>query len=103
MKATTFKVEIAAHKSMSIHGMDDVEFLISTNVGQPFKPLKRVVSGGELSRIMLGIKIVLGRLDEVPTLVFDEIDAGISGITANIVGEKLSKLAKSCHPYNIYL
>lgn len=96
MKATTFKVEVTSLESMSIHGMDDVEFLISTNIGQPYKPLKRVVSGGELSRIMLGIKIVLGRLDEVPTLVFDEIDAGISGITANIVGEKLSKLAKSC-------
>ena len=96
MKSTSFKIEVHVTKSPMITGMDAIEFLISTNVGQPFKPLKKVVSGGELSRIMLGIKIVLGRLDEVPTLVFDEIDAGISGVTANIVGEKLAKLALTC-------
>lgn len=96
MKATTFKIEIEASKNALQTGMDEVDFVISTNIGQPFRPLKKVVSGGELSRIMLGIKIVLGKLDEVPTLVFDEVDAGISGITANIVGEKLAKLAQSC-------
>lgn len=96
MKATTFKIQITTSKSISQNGMDDVEFMISTNVGQPFRPMKKVVSGGELSRIMLGIKIVLGKLDEVPTLVFDEVDTGISGITANIVGEKLARLAKNC-------
>ncbi len=96
MKATTFKIEIEASKNALQTGMDEVDFVISTNIGQPFRPLKKVVSGGELSRIMLGIKIVLGKLDEVPTLVFDEVDAGISGITANIVGEKLAKLAQNC-------
>jgi DNA repair protein RecN (Recombination protein N) len=96
MKATTFKIEIEASENALQTGMDEVDFVISTNIGQPFRPLKKVVSGGELSRIMLGIKIVLGKLDEVPTLVFDEVDAGISGITANIVGEKLAKLAQSC-------
>jgi len=96
MKATTFKIEINEAKSPMSTGLDEIEFVISTNIGQPFRPLKKVVSGGELSRIMLGIKIVLGKLDEVPTLVFDEVDAGISGITANIVGEKLSKLSKNC-------
>ncbi len=96
MKATTFKIEIETSKNALQTGMDEVDFVISTNIGQPFRPLKKVVSGGELSRIMLGIKIVLGKLDEVPTLVFDEVDAGISGITANIVGEKLAKLAQSC-------
>lgn len=96
MKTTTFKIKIDDSNTPQAHGMDLVEFLISTNVGQPFRPLKKVVSGGELSRIMLGIKVVLGKLDDVPTLVFDEVDAGISGITANIVGEKLAKLAKSC-------
>ncbi len=74
-------------------GMDKIDMLISTNLGQPFKSLKKVVSGGELSRIMLGLKIVLGKADYVPTLIFDEIDAGISGHTANVVGEKLYKLA----------
>ncbi len=96
MKATTFRIEIEASKNPLQTGMDEIDFVISTNIGQPFRPLKKVVSGGELSRIMLGIKIVLGKLDEVPTLVFDEVDAGISGITANIVGEKLAKLAKGC-------
>jgi len=96
MKATTFKIEIEDANHPLHSGMDDIDFVISTNIGQPFRPLKKVVSGGELSRIMLGIKIVLGKLDEVPTLVFDEVDAGISGITANIVGEKLAKLAQSC-------
>ena len=96
MKTTTFKIQIDHSSTPHAHGVDLIEFLISTNVGQPFRPLKKVVSGGELSRIMLGIKVVLGQLDEVPTLVFDEVDAGISGITANIVGEKLAKLAKSC-------
>lgn len=96
MKTTSFKIEISQTKAMTASGIDDIEFMISTNVGQPFRPMKKVVSGGELSRIMLGIKIVLGRLDSVPTLVFDEVDAGISGVTANIVGEKLAKLAESC-------
>ena len=96
MKATTFKIEIEDAKHPLQTGMDEIDFVISTNIGQPFRPLKKVVSGGELSRIMLGIKIVLGKLDEVPTLVFDEVDAGISGITANIVGEKLAKLAQNC-------
>lgn len=96
MKTTSFKIDISKTKGMTVNGMDDIEFMISTNVGQPFRPMKKVVSGGELSRIMLGIKIVLGRLDSVPTLVFDEVDAGISGVTANIVGEKLAKLAGSC-------
>jgi len=96
MKATTFKIEIGDAKHPLQTGMDEIDFVISTNIGQPFRPLKKVVSGGELSRIMLGIKIVLGKLDEVPTLVFDEVDAGISGITANIVGEKLAKLAQNC-------
>ena len=96
MKEAQFKIEISQLNQPTAKGMDDIEFTISTNTGQPFRPLKKVVSGGELSRIMLGIKVVLGRIDEVPTLVFDEIDTGISGNTANIVGEKLSKLSKNC-------
>lgn len=96
MKEARFKIDLVPLKQPSSKGLDDIEFVISTNTGQPFKTLKKVVSGGELSRIMLGIKVVLGRVDEVPTLVFDEIDTGISGNTANIVGEKLARLSKSC-------
>lgn len=94
MKDTRFKIELEVIARVHENGLDEVDFMISTNLGQPFKPLKKVVSGGELSRLMLGIKIVLGHLDSIPTLIFDEIDTGISGITANVVGEKLSRLSK---------
>ena len=70
-------------------GNDRVEFMLSTNPGQPKKPLSEVASGGELSRIMLAIKTTLARNDEVDTLIFDEVDAGISGRTAQRVSEKL--------------
>ncbi|MCR4739866.1 MAG: DNA repair protein RecN [Lachnospiraceae bacterium] len=74
-------------------GYDDVEFMISTNPGEKIKPLIRVASGGELSRIMLALKSVLAEKDRVETLIFDEIDSGISGRTAQMVSEKLAGLA----------
>lgn len=76
-------------------GYDEAQFLISTNPGQPVRPLMEVASGGELSRIMLAIKTVLADSDDIPTLIFDEIDTGISGRTAQKVSEKLSYIAKS--------
>ncbi len=81
-------------EKMSANGYDQVSFLISTNPGEKVKPLINVASGGELSRIMLGLKAVLAGKDEVSTLIFDEIDTGISGVTAGKVSEKLSDLAK---------
>lgn len=75
-------------------GIDKVEFLISTNPGEPRKPLTKIISGGELSRIMLAMKNVLTAGDAAGTLVFDEIDTGISGVTAGKVGVKLSEIAK---------
>lgn len=80
---------------ISKDGFDSVEMVISTNPGEKLKPLANVVSGGELSRIMLAIKTVLASKDEIDTLVFDEIDTGISGKTAWMVSEKMGKLAKS--------
>ena len=74
-------------------GIDRVEFLISTNAGEELRPLKKIASGGELSRIMLALKSVLASLDDVGTLIFDEIDSGIGGQTAFSVGKKLKKLA----------
>ena len=73
---------------MSALGMDDAEFFISVNPGEPPKPLGTTVSGGELSRILLAIKTVLADKEDTPTLIFDEIDSGISGITAGKVAEK---------------
>ncbi|MCX8053796.1 MAG: DNA repair protein RecN, partial [Armatimonadetes bacterium] len=77
------------------YGADAVEFLISPNPGEPLKPLAKVASGGEISRIMLALKTV-SKKPEVPVLVFDEIDAGIGGLTAQVLGEKLTALASKC-------
>ncbi|MDY4793588.1 MAG: DNA repair protein RecN [Pararoseburia sp.] len=76
-------------------GFDDAEFMICLNPGEPMRPLKDVASGGEMSRVMLAIKTVLAENDAIDTLVFDEIDAGISGRTAQAVSEKLSLVAKN--------
>lgn len=90
-----FRVEVkSAEEYRSASGFDDVEFMISTNVGEGVRPLSAVASGGELSRIMLGLKTVLADRDAVETLIFDEIDAGISGKTAWKVSEKLGMLSK---------
>lgn len=77
------------------NGMDSVEFLISTNKGEDAKPLAKIASGGEISRIMLAMKRIIGDLDHIPTLIFDEIDSGISGVTASIVGKKLTQIAQN--------
>lgn len=77
------------------NGIDMVEFLISTNKGETPKPLAKIASGGEISRIMLAMKRITGELDYIPTLIFDEIDSGISGITASIVGKKLVQIAEN--------
>lgn len=74
-------------------GIDNVEFLISTNRGEPLKPLSKIASGGEMSRIMLAFKKIVGDYDEIPTMIFDEIDSGISGIAASVVGRKLLEIS----------
>lgn len=90
-----FVVSVESSKKwQGANGFDDVEFMISTNVGEEARPLSMVASGGELSRIMLGLKTVLADRDAVETLIFDEIDAGISGRTAWKVSEKLGMLSK---------
>jgi len=76
-------------------GIDSVEFLISPNVGEELRPLAKIASGGEISRIMLAVKTVLARTDEVSTMIFDEIDVGIGGRIAEVVGKKLKELAKT--------
>ena len=76
------------------NGMDQIEILITTNRGEPLKPLTRVASGGEMSRIMLAFKNIISSYDRIPTLIFDEIDTGISGITASIVGRKLREISR---------
>ena len=76
-------------------GMDEICFLFSANAGEPMKTLGKIISGGEMSRFMLAIKTCLSSVNEISTYIFDEIDAGISGQTAKVVGEKLAKIAKN--------
>ena len=90
-----FEIRISAAPAISAEGGDEAEILISTNRGEPLKPLIRVASGGEISRIMLAIKNITGTYDKIPTMIFDEIDAGISGITASIVGRTLREISSS--------
>lgn len=77
------------------HGMDKVEFLIAPNVGSVLRPLTKIASGGEISRVMLALKTVLVQVDNIPTVLFDEIDSGIGGKIADIVGKKLKKLSQN--------
>lgn len=74
-------------------GCDKLQFLVSANKGEPAKPMSKIASGGELSRIMLAVKTVLSGMDKIDTLIFDEVDTGISGSAANRVGEKLKQVS----------
>ena len=89
-----FDMKFETLADYTANGMDDAEFLISTNPGEPVKQLGKVASGGELSRIMLAVKTVLADADAVESLIFDEIDSGISGRTAQMVSEKMNTLAR---------
>ncbi|MEZ4536875.1 MAG: hypothetical protein R3D26_18035 [Cyanobacteriota/Melainabacteria group bacterium] len=95
MEKAVFKIEFEKLDSPGPTGLDRVEFTISTNVGTPPKPLSKIASGGELSRIMLALKTIFARQDQVATVVFDEIDAGMSGKTLHAIREKLARLARS--------
>ncbi len=90
-----YEIQVRGQQELSASGYDDVEFMISTNPGEPLKSLGSVASGGELSRIMLALKTVLASRDKIPTMIFDEIDAGISGKTAWKVSEKLGRIART--------
>ncbi len=92
---TRFEIHLKDAGQFSANGKDEAEFYLALNPGEPVKPLENIASGGELSRIMLAIKTVLADAEDTPTLIFDEIDAGISGVTAAKVGEKLKLIGKS--------
>ena len=90
------------HYAFRSHGMDDVEFLIAPNVGSEARPIVKIASGGEISRIMLALKTVLVQVDEIPTLLFDEIDSGIGGKVADVVGRKLKELSEFAQGHLYY-
>ncbi|WP_300384426.1 DNA repair protein RecN [Clostridium sp.] len=93
MEKSKIKIQIQESQEFNSRGYDDVSFMISTNPGEPLKPLEKVLSGGELSRIMLALKCVFIDKDKIPTLIFDEIDTGISGMIAKRVGEKMYEVS----------
>ncbi|MBS4539977.1 DNA repair protein RecN [Clostridium sp. D2Q-11] len=95
MKNVNFKVNHEILLSPNIKGIDKIEFLISTNLGEPLRKLSKIVSGGEMSRIMLAIKSITAETDNISTMIFDEIDTGISGRTAQIVGEKITNISRN--------
>ena len=95
MENAKFKVEINKKEEITAHGTDNAEFLITTNVGETFKPLAKIASGGEISRIMLALKSVFSEVDNISVLIFDEIDTGISGETVRRVAEKLRELSRN--------
>lgn len=95
MKNIEFKVNFEKNSYFTSNGQDKIEFLISTNPGEELKSLSKIVSGGEISRIMLAFKSILAFSDQIETLIFDEIDTGISGRTAQIVGEKIHAISRN--------
>lgn len=95
MEQARFKVEISDSEEFLADGKDIVEFLISSNAGEPLKPLVKIASGGELSRVMLAVKSILAECDGVDTLIFDEIDTGVSGSAAQKIADKLSKISNT--------
>ncbi len=99
LEKSVFKVDVSFQSDFFHNGCDKVQFLISTNPGQPLKSLDSVVSGGELSRIMLGLKTVFVNKDQIPSIIFDEIDTGISGRTAQRVAEKMYIISKKCQVF----
>lgn len=94
-KEAIVKISVEPLQEPTETGMDKAEILISTNRGETLKPLAKIISGGEMSRIMLAFKNIISSYDNIPTLIFDEIDNGISGITASIVGKKLKEISRT--------
>ncbi len=95
MPKVQFNIDVRLKNDYNSLGQDDVEFMVSANPGEPLKPLAKVASGGEISRIMLAIKTVFAQADKVNTVIFDEIDTGVSGKTSQAIGEELVNLSFS--------
>jgi len=95
MEDAKLKVQINKLEKMTNDGYDEVEFFISTNVGQDLKPLNKIASGGEVSRIMLALKVIFSKVDNIPILIFDEIDTGIGGETVRKIALKLKEIGEN--------
>jgi DNA repair protein RecN (Recombination protein N) len=97
----TFKIEIAPAEEYNTNGTDTLIFLFSANKGSDYNTLKKVASGGELSRIMLVLKSILARYEHLPTLMFDEIDSGVSGEISNRMGDIMHKMSRNMQVFSI--
>lgn len=101
MDRTRFEVSVRPLDEPGKDGADLIEFLISPNPGEPLKPLGKIASGGELSRIMLALKSIFAGMDHIPVLIFDEVDTGVSGRAAQAIAEKMARLAENCQVFAI--
>ncbi|MBH5318052.1 DNA repair protein RecN [Paenibacillus sp. GSMTC-2017] len=110
MPAARFQVQLdrpleddlaSIRKVLNANGFDAATFMLSTNPGEPLKPLNKIASGGEMSRIMLALKSIFAEIDQIPVLIFDEVDTGVSGRAAQAIAEKLSRLAAKCQVFSI--
>ena len=101
MERTRFAVQCAQLEVFQKNGIDAVEFLISANPGEPLRPLAKVASGGECSRIMLALKTIFAHIEQIPVLVFDEVDTGVSGRAAQAIAEKMAEVANTCQVFAI--
>ncbi|HUC90842.1 MAG TPA: DNA repair protein RecN [Paenibacillus sp.] len=107
MERTSFKVQLDAVQGgengtkLTPQGLDEAVFMLSPNPGEPLKPLNKIASGGEMSRIMLAMKTIFAEIDGVPVLVFDEVDTGVSGRAAQAIAEKMSALSRNCQIFSI--
>ena len=116
MERTEFEVRFTELEHLQENGLDGVEFYITTNPGEPLKPLVRVASGGELSRVMLAMKTIFSQTQGITSIVFDEVDTGVSGRVAQAIADKIYQISensrccvsRTCHkwrplPMNIIL
>jgi DNA repair protein RecN len=94
-------VEASEMATLNANGIDEAIFMLSTNPGEPLKPLNKIASGGEMSRIMLALKAIFAEIDQVPVLIFDEVDTGVSGRAAQAIAEKMSQLSAKCQIFSI--
>ncbi|REE70617.1 DNA replication and repair protein RecN [Paenibacillus taihuensis] len=106
MERTKFYVQLqqagdGEHYKLHSNGIDEAAFLFAPNPGEPMKPISKIASGGEMSRIMLALKTIFASIDEVPVLVFDEVDTGVSGRAAQAIAEKMSRLSSQCQVFSI--
>ena len=101
MPSASFQIELSPSATFKSNGNDDLTFLFSANKGSAYGALKKVASGGELSRIMLTIKSILAKYDHLPTMMFDEIDTGVSGEISNKMGDIMARMSKTMQVFSI--